>query len=162
MSSLRKFRISQILFLTLVVSTQVHAQANQPVLEKSRLSIGAGISDNKISRPKDDGTGIQLFANYALPDVNLIQGVGSAVEVGFMDFGFDSDSTGIWGSYVIDGAFSDAFGWLAQAGFDFGDDSGFLVGAGLKLRLNSKANARLEYVVRDEVDSLQVNFLYHL
>lgn len=162
MSRLRKFRISPILILTLAVSTQVHAQGNQPMLERSRLSIGAGISNNEIGNPKQRDTGFQIIANYDLPQVNLMEGVDSSVEVGFMDFGFDSDSTGIWGSYVIDGVLSGDFGWLAQAGLDFGDDSGLLVGAGLKLRLNSKADARLEYVVRDEVDSLQVNFFYRL
>ncbi len=162
MSSLRKFQISPILFLTLVISVPVHAQGNEPVLERGRLSIGGGISNNDISRPKQDETGIQFIAAYDLTQVNLVEGIGSSIEVGFMDFGFDSNSTGIWGSYVVDGNFSGGFGWLAQAGLDFGDDSGLLVGAGLKFMLNSKTDLRLEYVARDEVDSLQINFLYHL
>ena len=162
MPSLRKFRIYQIILLTLFISTQLHAQQNNPVLERSQLSIGAGISSNEISTPKEDETGFQFLAKYDLPQVNLMAGVDSSVEFGFMDFGFNADDTGIWGSYVVDGDFSGGFGWLAQAGLDIGDDSGLLLGAGLKFMLDKQSNLRLEYVTRDEVDSLQLNFLYHL
>ncbi|MGD8348043.1 MAG: hypothetical protein PVI79_02350 [Gammaproteobacteria bacterium] len=162
MPGFRKFQISQIALLALVVTTQVHAQANKPLLERSQLSIGAGISSNEVSNPDDDGTGFQFFGAYDLPQVNLVEGVDSSVEFGFMDFGLDGDDTGIWGSYVVDGNFSGGFGWLAQAGLDIGDDNGLLFGAGLKFTLDKKSALRLEYVARDEVDSLQVNFLYHL
>ena len=162
MTKLRKFPLSQIALLTVVVSTQVHAQENKPLLERSQLSIGAGISSNEVSNPDDDGTGFAFFGAYDLPQVNLVEGVNSSVEFGFMDFGLDGDDTGIWGSYVIDGDFSEGFGWLAQAGLDIGDDNGLLIGAGLKYALDSKSDLRLEYVVRDDVDSLQLNFLYHL
>jgi len=155
-------RISQIIFLTLVVSAQVHAQSNKPILERSRLSIGAGISSNDISKPNEDGTGFQFFGAYDLTQVNLAEGVDSSLEFGFMDFGLDAEDTGIWGSYVIDGIFSGGFGWLAQAGLDIGDDSGIMVGAGLKFVLDKKSDLRLEYVSRDDVDSMQLNFLYHL
>ena len=138
------------------------AQENQPILERNLFSIGAGISDNEISSPDEDETGFQFFVAYDLPQVNLMEGVDSSIEFGFMDFGFDEDDSGIWGSYVIDGAFSEGFGWLAQAGLDIGDDSGLLFGAGLKFVLNQQADLRLEYVMRDDVDSLLINFLYHL
>ncbi|HKJ50800.1 MAG TPA: hypothetical protein VKB27_04830 [Gammaproteobacteria bacterium] len=131
-------------------------------MERNRLSIGAGISSNDVNNPNDDGTGFQFIAAYDLTQVNLAEGVDSSVEIGFMDFGLDGDDTGIWGSYVIDGDFSGGFGWLAQAGLDIGDDSGLLFGAGLKFTLDKQSDLRLEYVSRDDVDSLQVNFLYHL
>ncbi|MCP4390682.1 MAG: porin family protein [Gammaproteobacteria bacterium] len=144
------------------VLTQTHAQENKPLLDRNQFSIGVGISDNEISSPDEDDTGFQFFGAYDLIQVNLMDGVNSSVEFGFMDFGFDEDDTGIWASYVIDGTISGRLGWLAQAGFDIGDDSGFLFGAGLKVMLNDKSDLRFEYVMRDEVDSLQVNFLYHL
>lgn len=53
-------------------------------------------------------------------------------------------------------------GWLAQAGFDIGDDSGLLLGAGLKYKLDDNSDLRFANVVRDEVDSLQISYLYHL
>ena len=138
------------------------AQENQPILDRNLFSIGAGISDNEISSPDEDDTGFQFLIAYDLLQVNLLEGVGSSLEFGFADFGFDDDDTGIWGSFVIDGAITEGIGWLAQAGIDIGDDSGLLVGAGLKAMLNEQMDLRLEYVVRDEVDSLLINFLYHL
>ena len=159
----RKYLNSLVMVLTLVVvSTQAHAQENKPLLDRNKFSIGAGISDNEISNPDEDDIGFQFFVAYDLEQVNLMEGVNSSVEFGFMDFGFDEDDTGIWGSYVIDGTISGRLGWLAQAGIDIGDDSGLLLGAGLKFILNDRSDLRFEYVVRDEVDSLQINFLYHL
>lgn len=139
-----------------------YAAEGEPLLDRSMFSIGAGISDNEINNPDEDDTGFQFFAAYDLTQINLMEGVNSSVEFGFMDFGFPRDDTGIWGSYVVDGSISGQFGWLAQVGLDIGDDSGLLVGAGLKYAINEKTDLRAEYVVRDEVDSLQFNFLFHL
>lgn len=154
--------IASIFFMTGLFVTGSFAAENQPLLDRNMFSIGAGISDNEISRPDEDDTGFQFFAAYDLNQINLMEGVSSSVEFGFMDFGFPRDDTGIWGSYVIDGSISGQFGWLAQVGLDIGDDSGLMVGAGLKYAINEKTDLRAEYVVRDEVDSLQFNFLYHL
>ncbi len=151
-----------LVFISGVFVAPVFAAEGEPLLDKNLFSIGAGISDNSISRPKDDEIGFQFFAAYDLNQVNLMEGVTSSIEFGFMDFGFSRDDTGIWASYVVDGTISGQFGWLAQAGFDIGDDSGLLVGAGVKYALDEKVDLRAEYVVRDEVDSLQFNFLYHL
>jgi len=152
-----------IMVLTLgAVLTQAHAQESSPLLERDQFSIGVGISNNEISKPDKSDTGFQFFAAYDLTQVRLMDGVNSSVEFGFMDFGFDKNDTGIWASYVIDGSISGRLGWLAQAGFDIGDDSGLLFGAGLKFMLNDKSDLRFEYVKRDEVDSLQINIQYHL
>ena len=159
----RIFPIHLIVVVTLsAVSMQALAQEDEPLLDRTQFSIGVGISDNEISSPDEDDTGFQFFAAYDLIQINLMEGVNSSVEFGIADFGFDDDDTGIWASYVVDGTISGRLGWLAQAGFDIGDDSGLLVGAGLKFMLNDKSDLRFEYVARDEVDSLQINFLYHL
>ena len=90
-----------------------------------------------------------------------MEGVDSALEFGIMDFGFSEDDTGLWVSYAVDGAIDEQFGWVAQVGWDFGDDNGLLFGGGVKFRLDQATDIRVEYVVRDEVDSLQANLLYH-
>ncbi len=151
-----------LVFISGVFAMPVFAAEGEPLLDKNLFSIGAGISDNSIGRPRDDEIGFQFFAAYDLNQVNLMTGLTSSVEFGFMDFGFSRDDTGIWASYVVDGTISGRFGWLAQAGFDIGDDSGLLVGAGVKYALDEKIDLRVEYVVRDEVDSLQFNLLFHL
>jgi hypothetical protein len=152
-----------VLFVALLgntLVTPVLAQESEPMLDKNMLSIGAGISQNSVGRA--DEIGFQLFAAYDLNQVNVMEGVNSSVEFGLMDYGFSRDSTGIWGTYVIAGPLSEQVGWVARAGFDIGDDSGLMFGAGAEFALDEKRQLRLEYVVRDDVDSLQLNFLYHL
>ncbi len=163
MPILKKFQI--ILSLSLLTGaffTPASGAENEPLLNRSLFSIGVGISDNSVSSPSDDDTGLQFFGAYDLNQINLMEGVKSSIEFGFIDFGFSKDDTGIWGSYVVSGTISGQFGWLAQLGFDIGDDSGLMIGAGLSYALNEKLDLRGEYVVRDEVDSLQFNLLYHL
>lgn len=138
------------------------AEENQPLLDKSKFSIGAGVSINSVSGPVDDEVGFQFFGAYSLPQVNLMEGVYSSVEFGVMDYGFRGDSTGIWGNYVIDGGINGRFGWLARIGLDLGDDSGLMLGAGVDFAISKKMDMRLEYVIRDEVDSLQFNIIYDL
>ena len=140
----------------------VSADESQPLLDRNLFSIGAGFSSNSISNNNDDETGFQFFAAYDLSQINLMEGVTSSVEFGFMDYGFKKDSTGIWGTYTVDGIISGQFGWLARLGLDIGDDNGLMVGAGVSYATNEKSEFRVEYVVRDEIDSLQFNFLYQL
>ena len=132
------------------------------MLDKNKFSLGIGISTNSISGPESDKTGYQFFGAYDLNQINLMEGVNSAVEFGFMDYGFSGSSSGVWGTYVIDGAISGQFGWLARLGLDFGDDNGLMIGAGVDYTVNDKLDLRGEYVVRDEVDSLQFNIIYRM
>jgi hypothetical protein len=142
--------------------TPVFAAESEPLLESRNFSIGAGISTNSVSGPASDETGFQIFGAYDLNQVNLAEGVNSSIEFGLMDYGFSGNSTGIWATYVIDGPISGRFGWVGRLGLDVGDDSGLMLGAGLGWSVNSKIDLRGEYVIRDDIDSLQFNFLYHL
>ena len=148
--------------LALCLSTQVIAEETaKPLLSKDKLSIGAGLARN--SAASLDKTGVQFFAAYAIDEVNLMEGVNTSVEFGYMDYGsFGNDSGGLWATGVIDGAISNGFGWLARLGFDLGDDSGLMFGAGGSYDLNGKMELRGEYIIRDEIDSIQVNFIYKL
>jgi len=140
------------------------ASGNKPLLNKNKFSIGAGVSINSVDvAGVDDETGFQFFGAYDLSAVNLMDGVDSSIEFGYMDYGFDGvDNDGIWATFVVDGAISGQLGWLARLGLDFGDDSGLMLGAGVSLSLSKKLDTRLEYVVRDDVDSIQLNFIYRL
>ncbi len=163
MTSPLKYLVRPIVILAIGAwMTPTYAQENAPILDRDLFSIGAGISSNEISDPDEDETGFQFLVAYDLPQVNLMEGVNSSVEFGIMDFGFDEDDSGIWGSYVVDGPISAGIGWLAQAGLDIGDDSGLLFGAGLTTSPNETTVLRLEYTMRDDVDSLMINILYHL
>jgi len=140
----------------------VIAAESEPLLETRNFSIGAGISSNSISGPASDEIGFQIFGAYDLSQVNLANSVNSSVEFGLMDYGFSGDSTGIWATYVIDGPISGRFGWVGRLGLDVGDDNGLMIGGGVGWSVNSKIDLRGEYVIRNDVDSLQFNFLYHL
>ncbi|MCP4431500.1 MAG: hypothetical protein GY806_11015 [Gammaproteobacteria bacterium] len=148
-----------VIFLSGALISPVSAQQNKPLLDKNRISLGAGISDNSVGRI--DETGFQIFVGYDLNQINVMQGVKSSVEFGLIDFGFRRDSTGIWGTYVIEGGIDQGFGWLARAGLDIGDDNGLMFGAGIGYRIDQSKQFRIEYVVRDDVDSLQFNLIFH-
>ena len=163
---MRKYLLSlSLVVLSGATVTPLMADGHQPLLDRNLFSIGVGISSNSIDTSKndeDDEIGFQFFGAYDLVDINLMEGVNSSVEFGLMDYGFKRDSTGIWATYTVDGIISGDLGWLARAGLDIGDDSGLMMGAGLGYIMDEKKELRFEYVVRDEVDSLQFNFLYHL
>lgn len=165
-NTMTNFRKSlNVLSVTLVFfgySAVGYAQEAKPLLDKNLFSIGAGISDNSIGGRVRDEIGFQFFAAYDLNQVYLMEGVKSSVEFGIMDYGFRRDSTGIWATYVADGIISGQFGWLARAGLDIGDDSGLMIGAGLNYAADSRLELRGEYVLRDDIKSLQFNILYHL
>ncbi|MDH5355652.1 MAG: hypothetical protein OEY09_14505 [Gammaproteobacteria bacterium] len=143
-------------------TTTATAAESQPILDKNRFSIGVGISDNSVSGPGGDETGYQLFGAYELDQVNVMDGVNSSLEFGYMDYGYNRDSDGIWGTYVVDGLISANFGWLARIGMDIGDDNGLMFGAGASFAMNANTALRVEYVIRDDIDSLQFNLLFGL
>lgn len=163
---MRKYLLSlSLVVLSGATVSPLMADEHQPLLDRNLFSIGAGISSNSIDTRKndeDDEIGFQFFGAYDLIEVNLMEGVNSSFEFGLMDYGFKRDSTGVWATYTVDGIISGDLGWLARAGFDIGDDNGLMFGAGLGFIVDEKSELRFEYVVRDEVDSWQFNFLYHL
>lgn len=136
--------------------------AAEALLDRGKFSIGGGVSSNSLNGISGNELGFQFFGAYNLNQINLMDGVLSSVEAGYMDYGFNTESGGVWGSYVIDGNISGKFRWLARLGYDFGDDNGLLLGGGVGFVMNKKMGLRLEYVVRDNLDSLQFNFIYDL
>ncbi|MCW8935977.1 MAG: porin family protein [Gammaproteobacteria bacterium] len=156
------FAVLAVTLLSLTQISSVFAEGSKPLLDKNKFSIGAGLSLNSVSGPADDELGFQFFGAYNLTQVNLMEGVYSSVEFGVMDYGFNNDSTGIWGTYVIDGGINGRLGWLARLGLDIGDDDGVMLGAGVDFALNKQLDMRVEYVIRDEIDSLQFNVIFNL
>ncbi|MDH5483960.1 MAG: hypothetical protein OEY43_01895 [Gammaproteobacteria bacterium] len=149
--------------LLMLFMGSVQAVENKPLLDKNKVSIAGGIVNNSVSGPVDDEFSVQFFGVYDLNQVRLIENVDTSIELGYMDYGFPGpDSGGLWVNAVIDGAFNQAYGWLARFGLDLGDDSGLMFGAGLSFSIDTRTRLRLEYVARDEIDSLQLNLVYHL
>ena len=160
------------IFIAMLVTGYSHA-----ALDMSKVYFGGGLGSNSIPG-SSAGIGFQFFGGYELP-VKL--GKGSlSVEAGYMDTGdmdrtittvspvfpfplvsatVSSKATGLWATAVYSLPLQKNLNFVARSGLDIGDDDGLMFGAGVGYMLNRKMELRGEYVMRDTVDSLQVNFV---
>lgn len=141
-------------------------------LQQENLYLGGGININSLSG-FDDATGFQFFAGYDLDMVDLGP-FSMAVEAGFFDSGsFDQtyvfngqsytvsgDVSGLWANAVFSYPFNPRANLIGRAGLDFGDDDGPMLGFGVGYSMMKGFDVRGEYVIRDNVDSLQANIVY--
>ena len=135
---------------------------------KDGFYFGGGATFNSVANA-GNSTGLQVFAGYDL-DVLINNDIRMAFEVGYMDTGdFDlfgggriKGADGVWVAAPFRFAISNKAEALMRVGVDFGDDDGALVGAGFGYNFNRQVSLRSEYVVRDNVNSLQFNLLFRL
>lgn len=141
---------------------------------KDDIYFGGGLGLNSLSGIDfSDGLGFQIFAGYDLP-VKMGKGKLS-LEAGYMDSGdiefgaipffgtpLEVRFKGLWGNAVFSLPLQGKMSLLARAGLDIGDDDGLMIGAGLGFKINNKMEIRGEYVMRDFVDSLQLNFVMRM
>lgn len=145
-------------------------------VQQNEFYVGGGFSNNDVSS-WDDATGYQVFVGYSLDRwLNFgLEDLSFAAELGYMDsgdferrvcflnFGCFKDETsasGVWTSAVASYSLSPEFKLIGRIGVDFGDDDGALLGIGAGYQFNNAFELRGEYVVRDEIDSLQLNLVY--
>ena len=160
----------------LMVST---AQAAGP-FDTDNLYVGGGLSSNSLSG-FDSAMGYQIFAGVPLAiDTGSVK---SAVEVGYMNAGeFEKevlaagciggfcwpaqtatfDAAGLWANYVASMPINEQVDVIGRVGLDFGDDDGLMYGIGAGYGINEQMDVRGEYVVRDNINSLQVNLVYRM
>lgn len=152
-----------------IASAPVAAQG----FNTDNLYAGAGIGMNSISGA-DDAWGFQIFGGYKLDMLDL-DPIELAVEVGYMDTGdFEASecwfgvchkekfsASGVWASAVGSYAVTPELAILARLGLDFGDDDGLLFGFGAGYAVTKEIEVRAEYVIRDNINSLQANVAYH-
>jgi len=156
------FAVSIVGLLSTAVVAPVFADEGNPLLDRDKFSVGGGLSFNSVSGPLDNNLGFQAFGSYDLSMINLMDGVHSSAEIGVMDYGIAKTNTGFWTTFVVDGRINYQFGWLARLGADFGGDNGLMAGGGASFSFDEKIDFRLEYVVRNNVKSLQFNVNYQL
>lgn len=135
-------------------------------LQADRFYAGGGINDNEAD--DEDATGYQLFAGYELPF--RVGRSEPAVELGYWDSGdfevstpagrVEEDAEGLWANGVLSLPVAPRVDLIGRAGLSFGDDDGFMAGAGAGVDLSESLELRGEYVIRDDTDSLQANLLY--
>jgi hypothetical protein len=142
--------------------------AAQGGFDTNKLFFGAGVSQNDADGT-DEGTGFQIFGGYEFGKV--AQNVSLDAEVGYMDSGdlcvdlpffgeVCDDATGLWATGVGRLELNPQFDLIGRLGFDFGDDDGLMFGIGGGFNVNKQTQLRLELVERDEISSLQFNFVY--
>ncbi len=150
-------------FLAIGLSSVASAQS----FDTRNLFFGGGVSQNKLEGSKT-GTGYQAFGGYTFGQVAPQFRVDA--ELGYMDsgnveacpFGFcvQGKVKGLWANGVARYRVAPQIDLIGRAGLDFGDDDGFMFGFGGGYLLNRNSQLRLEYVVRQNVNSLQFNFVY--
>jgi hypothetical protein len=131
--------------------------------DSSRLFFGGGFSSNDTSG-SDDAVGYQIFGGYGFGEVAPKFFIDA--EVGYMDSGDmatskgDVSAKGLWAAAVGRYLVVPSVELIARLGLDFGDDDGLLAGIGAGVILSRNFKLRLEYVKRDNVDSVQFNLVF--
>ncbi len=163
-------KLSLVFVILLCVFNSHAEEGSKSVIDAKSIYFGGGLGLNSLSGLElNDGLGYQVFAGYVLP---VKMEAALSVEVGYMDSGdvdanirgrnVDVDAQGVWSTAVISFPLKDKFSVLARAGLDFGDDDGFMFGGGVGYQVSKKLDMRGEYVVRDNIDSLQFNVVIRL
>jgi opacity protein-like surface antigen len=157
---LKTIRVMVIGLIGMALSSVAAAQG--PVTNK--LFFGAGLSSNEVSG-SDSAVGYQIFGGYGFGEVS--PRVFIDAEVGYMDTGKmkrggrgDVTASGLWASGVGRFMIAPSVELIGRLGLDFGDDDGLLAGIGVGFLLTRNLKLRLEYVQRDNVDSVQLNFVF--
>lgn len=157
--------ITGMLLVLLASSTAVARQFNA-----DRIYFGGGLSSNELNGFSGDATGFQIFAGYPL-DMKLGSGE-LAVEAGYMDSGefeynipffgtVSTEAKGLWGTAVGKWPVGRNLNIIGRLGLDIGDDDGLMFGGGVGFKVAKNLDLRAEYVIRDHIDSLQLNVVYY-
>ena len=160
-------KVSRFIAVALVAAGLSSVAAAQQ-FDQRRLFFGGGLSQNKISGA-DSANGFQIFGGYNFRE--LAPKFSIDAEVGYMDSGkfkqtvgpftVDDKAKGLWGSGVARYMVDRQWELLGRLGYDFGDDDGLMYGIGGGYIVNKNLKLRLEYVIRDSVDSLQFNVVFY-
>ena len=151
----------------LIVSMLIAFQAQAQGIDAKQIFFGGGLSINDIDYG-DNATGFQIFAGLPIP-VNMGKASLSG-EVGYMDSGnfkkwtpsgnvSGGSAEGIWVNAVVEVPVNKNIDLVGRAGLDLGDDDGLMIGGGIGIPVNNKIDLRFEYVIRDNIDSLQANIV---
>ena len=156
---LKTMRVMAIGLIGMALSTVAVAQG----LDTSKLFFGAGLSSNNVSG-SDNATGYQIFGGYGFGEVT--RNVFIDAEVGYMDTGKMTrgggtvKANGLWANGVGRLLVTPSIELIGRLGLDFGDDDGLMAGIGAGVLLSKNFKLRLEFVQRDDVNSVQFNFVY--
>ncbi len=146
----------------LIATSPLSAQT----IDTKQIYFGGGLGLNDTSGT-DNGAGFQIFAGLPLAvDMGKTK---LAVELGYMDTGnmdinapsgnASVKANGIWSTAVVTLPLQEKLNLVGRLGYDFGDDDGLMIGGGLGMPIADNMSLRFEYVIRDNIDSLQANLV---
>ncbi|VAW53505.1 hypothetical protein MNBD_GAMMA06-729 [hydrothermal vent metagenome] len=155
----------KIIFMLTLMSLVSAANA-EGVVDAKRIYVGGGFGFNNLPGA-GSARGFQFFGGYNF-EFKMNDDISTALEIGYMDSGdFDtfnggsiSSATGVWASAVESVPLSNKTDMLVRLGYDFGDDDGLLLGAGMQYKFTTKVSMRMEYVARESINGLQANILF--
>ena len=145
---------------------------------QNKYYVGAGMGMNS-TQDYSETAGYQVFAGYCL-DYNFKSlRSKTSVEVGYMnsgDFQKDQDEfvnnpnrsrivevnksySNLWLAGLAEYKFDNKMHVMGRVGLDAGDQTGILFGGGAGYNITKYAQIRAEYVIHDEVDSFQLNWI---
>jgi len=156
---LKKIRVMVVGLIGMALSSVAIAQG----AATNNLFFGGGVSSNEVSG-SDSAVGWQIFGGYGFGEVT--KNVFIDAEVGYMDTGNMTKSggnvkaNGLWASGVGRLMVAPSVELIGRLGMDFGDDDGLMAGIGVGFLLTRSVKLRLEFVQRDNVDSVQLNFVF--
>jgi len=149
----------------MVLSSAANAEG---AIDAQRIYLGGGLGFNSLPG-YGSARGFQFFGGYDFA-FKLNDDISSAIEIGYMDTGdFDryngtnsnEDVKGLWVAMLESVPLSNKTDMLVRLGYDFGDDDGVLLGTGMQYKFTTKVAMRMEYIARQNVNSLQANVLFH-
>ena len=150
--------------LSIAIATTFGAHAEGEGLSANNFYVGGGFGFNSLPGG-GSARGFQFLGGYEF-DAKINDDITTSLELGYMDSGdFDrynglssnADATGMWFAAVESVPVSSRTDMLVRFGYDFGDDDGLLLGTGMQYKFNTKLGFRMEYVARENVNSLQAN-----
>jgi len=156
---LKIIRAAVIGLIGLALSSVAGAQG----FDASKLFFGGGLSSNDVSG-SDNATGYQIFGGYGFGEVT--RNVFIDAEIGYMDTGnmtrggVNVKAKGLWANGVGRLLVTPNIELIGRLGLDFGDDDGLMAGIGVGFLVTKNLKLRLEYVQRDDVNSVQFNFVF--
>ncbi len=154
------------ILLVLAMMSMVSSVNAEGVVDAKRIYVGGGLGFNSLPG-YGSARGFQFVGGYDFA-FKLNEDISSALEIGYMasgDFGqykgpnSNEDVKGLWAAMVESVPLSSKTDMLVRLGYDFGDDDGFLLGTGMQYKFDTKLAFRMEYVARQNVNSLQANIL---
>lgn len=130
--------------------------------EWRKLYAGAGFGSASISGTDDSASALQMMLGYPISKPKGLfdkTDYELAIELGYIDVS-DNDRDGLWLTPTATYYMGGNVGFMLRAGYESGNDSGFIGGLGAEYRVDSNTHTRIEWVERRESTAIFLNVVF--